>query len=202
MTHISKLNLLLQDIEESICDDETIIEQYTRIEGVSSLDILIEKERRRTVIEMMKFVMSTLDHIDRKILWLYAIRGMTHTAIAKKMRTSRQSIAKRIDRIHKKLPSMPSEWRIAILPKASVLVAGLPKPTGTPFDITRKVNIQTVKVKIDGNYQYRSKWKCKVDEYFENSFGDSNTICTFCDKCSNVYMKKAAKSNQTAENEI
>jgi len=199
---VDRLAALLQDIEDKICDDDTLIDQYTKIEGMTPLDIMVEKERRREAIEILKIAFPALSRKDRKILWLYGIRGLSQVEIGKRARMNQSSVARRIDRIHRKVQkllqnySQYDDWKDTFRPPQSKEEAHTPETRGYPYDIMMKVGVECVKVKLDGVIHYRSRWECRIPEYLRKAFGNDDTICNICDNCSRPEMQRKRKGTQ------
>lgn len=190
------MSALLEDIEEAICDDNTLIDQYTRIDGITPLDIMLEKEKRRHIVAMLRFVMPRLNKKSRKVLWLYAVKGLSLVDIGKKLRITTPSVHERIERMHNKILKILLErpeyldWVEALLPPRSKEVAHAPETRGYPFEIMVMVSVACVKVKLDGVMNYRNKWECRMPEYLQKSFGDEKSCCTLCGSCSKVENRK------------
>lgn len=175
-------------------DDTTLIDHYTQIEGVTPLDILLEKEKRRAIIEMLRFVMPLLDRKDRKVFWLF-IKGEPFEMIARRMGMKKQSVSERLDRIPKKLeahisPEQREYWMGFLISPQSEKVAGYPTSCGYPFEYLMHVDDKDLEddeknwgIRV-GRRTYLSRWKCKLPEYFDECFEEGHkTHCPICTEC-------------------
>lgn len=193
---MDRLTAILQDIEEAICDDDTLIDEYTKIEGMTPLDIMLEKERRREAIAILRAVLPNISRKNRKIIWLYAIKGISLTEIGRRLNISRQGLTKKVDALHKKIDNILIEhkeyfdWVDTFRPPQSIKEAHTPEVRGYPFDVMKTVSVECVKVKLDGIMRFRNKWECRIPDYLQSSFGDEKTVCSLCKNCSVTTMRE------------
>ena len=157
---------------------------------------MLEKEKRRHIITMLRFVMPRLNKKNRKVLWLYAIKGLNLVDIGKRLRITTPSVHERIERMHNKILKMLLErteyieWFEALLPPRSQEVAHAPETRGYPFEIMVMVSVACVKVKLDGIMHHKNKWECRMPEYLQGAFGDDKSCCSLCVNCSKVQNRK------------
>ena len=190
--NMDKLTSLLQDIRDKWEDEELLIQEYSRTEGKTALDVLVEQESRREAIELLRSIDKILDPTDRKILEYYIIDNMTQEEIAYRLKLNQSAISMRIKRIPLKLKKYSdkiahfdnySEGNFFITKKYED--RGNKISCGFPFELLQNINVGGYWGKCNGkrNSIYLSRSKCVIPEYLQKSFNSNKIVCTLCTKC-------------------
>lgn len=190
---MNSLSALLQDIRENFADEETLIDQYTRIEGRTPLDVLCEKESRLEIVELLKDIDKYLDPLDRKILQLYVIDGKTQDEVALRMKITRQAVSKRLGKMSWKIakhgceiPHFDNYKDRDFLIKNSTKEIGSPHGCDFPFKYLEHINVGGFWGQYRGKPIWKSKSECRILPYLRKSFGDDKTVCSLCKVCKGV----------------
>lgn len=180
--------LALDLLRDGYCDIETIIEETSQIEGVTPEDILVEQEKRRELLTTLTEILSALTKKQQKILW-FLIRGWTQESVAKVMGITQPCIVQYVNTIQKRImrkvdkQKLDSLFELLQAPQ-SKKEATMPQGCGLPYEWLKEQSNGIKKTKIRGVMQWRSCTICKLPEYFNETFGDSNTQCNLCATCS------------------
>lgn len=160
--------------------------------GEDALSFLVEQERRSDIIGFLREVVSLrlpngklcLDSKDRRILTMY-IMGYPQRSIASKVNIAHKNVLKRISMMPKKILKCEGGhlvgWDKFLEPPQSDNEADVP-------EVMLRWCIDSAEEAYGGSYWGKSQrkrvWKtkvvCKVPEYFQRCFGDSETKCTLC----------------------
>jgi predicted DNA-binding protein YlxM (UPF0122 family) len=188
---MDKLSLLLRDIEERFTDSDDLIEQYSKQEGRTPLDVLVEIESRKEIVQILYLICNMLRDKDREVFIMYVIEGKTideignrleisHQAVSKRMAKIRKNIAKFIEKNGCKIPFFDNYNEGIKIVQEKEFEAGSPTGCGFPFELLSKVNAGGYWGKTKGKDIWLSRTVCKLPEMFAESFGDNLTICTYC----------------------
>lgn len=192
---MDNLSALLKDIRDNLASDERLIEQYIRKEGQTPLDVLVERESRRDIVELLSHLEEILDEIDLKILEMFIIDNRTQEYMANVLGISQPAIVKRLNKIPEKvvkfgykIPHFDNYVGKDFLIKSSTLEVGSPTGCGFPFEYLQKINVGGHWGKVKGKKNKRqrlwvSKAECRLPEYFTKCFGDNETKCPICQNC-------------------
>lgn len=146
------------------------------------LDILCEIERRKEVVEMLGDVSEVLSPRDIRVLYMY-IKGSKQIDIEAKTGIGSGNTMRNIDRIANKIFKAVKVFQCYhhVVSKESALEADVPR---VKIGWALKSAQKAYKGSHWGTEYRRKAWKtktsCKVVEYFEKCFGDSETRCTLC----------------------
>jgi predicted DNA-binding protein YlxM (UPF0122 family) len=196
---MDKLSLLLNDIYDRFVNDEFLIEEYSKQEGRTPLDVIIEKESRMEILEALRLICNMLRGTDREIFIMYVIEGKTVEEIGYRFEVSHQAISKRLAKIRKnisrfiekngcKIPFFDNYSEGIKLVQEKEFEAGSPTGCGFPFEFLSKVNAGGYWGVTKGKPIYLSRTECKLQDYFIDSFHDNKTTCNYCggrSKCAN-----------------
>jgi len=198
---MDKLRAVLKDIKDEI---NVSIEDYSRFEGLSPEEILIERETLLNVIDFLPRAIELLDDIDREVITLYIVEGWTLQQIGNKLKITHQAVSDRLRKIPTKIQKnfvklTCKNGIVNILSREDfVPEEGIPfhagglTSLGFPFQLLSNCSDKGYWGQIDYQKAYKSKTKCLIPEYFYESFGDNETTCTICDgkKCKRGYNNK------------
>ena len=183
------LRSMLRDIRDTLCDDEALIEQYVRKEGLSPLEVLVERESRQEIIYILNAIDKYLDPDDRKILELWVIDGKDQKQIGEILGLTQQAISYRIRVMPDKIARHVCEIPFFDLYYQSELFTEKPYQThnqtnllGFPFEHLSKLGNGGYWGQYKGRKVYQSRSICKVPEYLAGAF-DDKTVCTYCKRC-------------------
>ena len=182
--------MLLADVRDRITDDDILINCYSRDKGRSPENILIEKERRIILIQLIKDVMGILNKRDRKILWLY-IKGCTQGQIAAQLGVTQPAVFQRLNKIPQIVRKCLLYHHIILVNEyltdnPSTAVANTPRELlGWPVTFMEKAGATGQWGISRGKKVYRSKTECKMIEYLKYGFHmDELPKCCLCgNKC-------------------
>jgi len=171
---------LLEDVRDRITSDAALIQYYGTDSGQSPEEILLEKERRETIVNLMKRVMKVLGKRDRKVLWLY-IKGYTQSDIGNHIGITQQAVEKRLKNIPKKLRKKLSQHYLTLtkaylLDNPSVKEAGTPREyLGWPCSFSQKIAVEGTWKYLNGYKRWKTQTECRMLQYLPK-----NTSCCFC----------------------
>ena len=165
-----------------------MIKCYSREYGLSPEDVVLEKERRGLLVQLMKDVMLILSKRNRKILWLY-IKGYTQKQIAEKVGITQPAICQRLNKIPAIVKKRLSPHHIILLKEylldnPSRTKSGTPKELlGWPVIFLQHVGIEGQWGTIRGKQVYKSKTECRMIEYLKCGFHEDDLPkCCLCGK--------------------
>jgi predicted DNA-binding protein YlxM (UPF0122 family) len=166
---------------------DKMIDGHTYPYGVTPEEVVLEKERKREIMEFLAKLSSVLTDKQRKVLWLYAVEGNRPSDVASMLEISKpdfSNIKVRIKTIAERM-SRKAQFREHLLPAQSVLEPHKPESCGLPFEFLMSQNDGGRTGRKYGRKVYISKEKCLIPEYFEQCFGKNHKVtCSLCEKCS------------------
>lgn len=183
-----KLNALIKAIEDGITNTDSLIETYSRQHGADPLDLLVEKERRKRICEIICNILHKLPQKDRRILFMI-MTGFSVPDMAEKLKIDVSCVYKRINKFHNKIlkkyitQKEAIELRELLEPEPSTLEAHAPEDCGFPFEWLMNLGNGGEWGLYNGRKTYRSKKKCFLPEYFQRCFKDNKTHCSLCAEC-------------------
>lgn len=187
---MDKLQGFLLDAEDNLMDEESLVDHYVRKEGMTPLDVLVERESRLDIVHILRILKDSLDPIDQEILKLYAIEGKTFRTIAKILNMAPSSIHERwksipskVNKLAEQIPYFDNYMGKDFLIKNSTKEAGSPSGCGFQHEYFEHINIGGRWGKSKGKSIWISQDECRLPEVFQQAFGDDKTVCTKCASC-------------------
>lgn len=142
-------------------DKKPLPEDYMRVPR-DPAEVLIEEERAAALREALVNLREKLSEDNWNVLVMVS-RGKTYEEIGESMGITHQAVSKRLTTIRKY-----AEGLQAFLRKDSPIYEA-----GSPV----------VKVCYPMDAAMKNLRKCRMPEYMAKCFGDSNTRCSYCEKC-------------------
>jgi len=185
--------VLLRKLEgDTIREDRRYYRDTERIRGKLTdyikvprdpLDYLVEQEEKQEILAVVQKIYRELPQELSEVFQLMVIKGYTKQAASDFLGVSLATVYRRLDRLQEELKKYRSE--LTIETHESTLEAKAPR------DFIRYAcefykDYYEGKVNRQGNYITH----CRIQRYFDESFGDDKTTCGMCDKCSNGFMRK------------
>lgn len=187
----------MQEIKEQLLDDDSIIDAYGRVQGLSPLDVLVAREKMQMVIDIYKEIAKVLSAEDLEILMMWIRDNRVYSDIGGHIRgevvTNDNKVKlkmvgkRRIVKIKKELGYNVTYhlyiiWKQILLDESSMNEAWTPKEhIGWLCTTLQKINNGGYWGVRDGYKEYKSKSICLIPQYLEESFG-TKVICTYCGK--------------------
>ena len=100
---------MLDDVRLKFINDDYLIEQYERKQGLSPLEIIIQKEERQAIVNIVMQSIEILKGNDKQILEMYVIDGWNQCEIAKQIGISQPAVNKRLQ----KIPTIIEKWLLS-----------------------------------------------------------------------------------------
>lgn len=188
-------------------DDECIIEEYSRVQGLSPDEVLMQKERMQAIITIYREIAKVLTAEELEILVRWIIEGRSYADIGRTIRPKVKtevniSISKQAKDNSAKHANMTGKRKIQkIIRKIKAIVESsilidckdliLDNPSmeemNTPgfhfgwlCSRLQKINNGGYWGKDHNKRTYKSKSICLIPEYLQKSFGNDHTKCTLC----------------------
>lgn len=195
------------DSLEEYTSDNTLVELYGRTQGLDSLDIQIEREKRALIIRLIREAKHLLTSREWQVLKLYCIDKLPYEAIGEIIDMSKAGVYKTIKRLPIKLASIPSDIYLsayvaltdnpstteATTPKEQVgwLVTLLPRlEVSAEFrEIIHKKKVKG-KTKEWTEKKYETIVECRIPEYLQQSFRNREGRIPSCTLCQNKCKRK------------
>lgn len=199
-----KLKMTLKDLEEELLDEETLIEAYSRQYGQSPEEVILAKERMKSMFDYFKYIKRKLSNEDWNILIDWLIEGKSYIDIGKKyLKTPRDSklspqflpqaycsrAKRRILNIQCFLRETAQNPVVTLLKPQ--LEQNWEKDAEEPRIFAGWLCSRLAQAN-DGAYwkmptktchskkEYKSRIKCKIPEYLHKCFGDNIPVCSAC----------------------
>jgi hypothetical protein len=83
---IDKTAAILEELSEQYMDDSVIIDGYSRTQGLSPLDCLVEREKTSAVLGIYRAIAKVLTSAELEIFIGWVIDGNTYTEIGRELR--------------------------------------------------------------------------------------------------------------------
>lgn len=160
------------------------IDDYLEKSSVTPEEIVLEKERMESIVDLVNLLKKNLSEKAFDILWLSVVEGWTQEKIAGKYGTYQQNISRIIEKTQKTCVSLlpnPTIVQELFREPQSILVAHTPESAGYPHEFLQDVN-NGGEWKSCGRSGKRwvTKSICRLPEYFQESFNSSSVVCPLC----------------------
>ena len=217
MIRIDKTSVIIQELKEQLLTTDDIINSYCYTQGLTPLDILVQKEKMLAVIILYRAMAKVLKPDELEDMVRYIIEKRSRRDIGARKNeimedvTSKQKKRmylaaklrgyRRISRILKKLrKNVPTGRYIGckelLLPNESNKEADTPKfHVGWLCTSLEKIyaggDWTTNRKSYNNREIYQSKTRCMIPEYIQSSFPDSPKGSIACYRCGEKCTRKS-----------
>lgn len=147
---------------------DTLIDANIPTYGQSPEETLVKRENTAEYQELLRSVRSKLTIQQKRVFNMRYLKGYTQETIGKKLKLTQQSISYTLGIIDNLLTGYANESTHDILVKSQL----------RPW-------VHTNSSKVRWPFEFMASQKpCRVHQYL-----DDNVCCTWCDKCTNKYMR-------------
>ena len=159
--------------------------------AITPEESVLNDEKNCEILEFLEWVNLIVGDRDYQILYWSTVDGLSMRAIGKRLEISAPAVYTKLRRIHGKiqkyidLSPIPAANIIGHLQSPqSIKEAGAPQSKGYPHEFLQNVSINgRWHTSARGRKRYIAKSICRIPEYFEQCFGDNNTMCVLeCSK--------------------